>query len=112
MTIEEQARSLKDFETAVSFVSAQRCLEEQRRELEERNRELEQQLSWFKKQLFGERSEKRAGETDPRQLSLGELLSLDVEAPRAEETVKAYHRRAGKTRSEDAITESGLRQAA
>ena len=74
MTIEEQAQSLRDFETAVLFVSAQRSLEEQKRGLEEKNRELELQLLWFKKQLFGERSEKRAGAGDPHQLSLGELL--------------------------------------
>ena len=102
MTTEEQARSLQDFETAVSFVTVHR-------NLEERNRDLEQQLSWFKKQLFGERSEKRPVESDPNQLSLGELIQPDEEDPRPEETVQAYQRRTGKNHSEDDVNDIGLR---
>jgi len=37
---------------------------------------LEQQLEWFKRQLFGQKSEHRVAEFDGRQLSLGELMSL------------------------------------
>ena len=68
VTIEEQARSLQHYETAVSFVTRSR-------ELEQKASQLEQQLSWFKTQLFGQKSERRFADSDPRQIALGELLS-------------------------------------
>lgn len=53
MTIEEQARSLQDYETAVSFVSNHRYL---LAESESKILDLEKQVSWLKKQLFGQKS--------------------------------------------------------
>ena len=67
-------------------------------EIQTRNTELEQQLDWFRKQLFGRKSEKRLFPEDPRQLSLGEFFE-DL-LPQATETVKSYQRRTTKGLSE------------
>jgi transposase len=57
--------------------------------------EAERQLEWFKKQLFGSKSERRAGfEPDPSQLSLGEGLESPEVEPQAEPaSVRAHVRR-------------------
>jgi transposase len=60
-------------------------------QLQARNAELEQQNHWFRKQLFGRKSEKRLFPEDPRQLTLGE--SFENLLPQATETVKSYQRR-------------------
>ena len=70
---------------------------------------LKQQLEWFKRQLFGRKSEKRLVD-DPDQLDLGALLgetSPPAEPAPTEEIT--YRRRRPKQRSEDDVTESGLR---
>ena len=71
--------------------------------------ELTQQLDWFKRQLFGRKSERRLIEKNPDQPLLdgfgGESPEpLDV----AHETV-TYQRRKGKHRDDDCVTEQGLR---
>ena len=61
-------------------------------ELEERNIELTQQVEWFKRQLFGEKSEKRLPLAPSEQLHLGEMLKDEL-PPSPKETVKEYQRR-------------------
>lgn len=122
MTIEEQAARLGQ-EEIVGLLVARKSYEEkflhqeeelvykerQICKLEENNAELARQLEWFKRQLFGEKSEKRIGPCDPRQLSLGELL-IDEQPPAARETVREYQRRRGpKQALEGSPDDSGLR---
>jgi len=68
-----------------------------------------QQLAWFKRQLFGAKSEKRRIEEPPGQTNLlGHLASPSAPAAAAEEeTVR--RRRKKKQRGEQCVTESGLR---
>lgn len=70
---------------------------------------LKQQLDWFKRQLFGRKSEKRLLD-NPNQLDLGKLLgdSQPPGAPAPTEKI-TYTRRKGKQRSDDCVTDSGLR---
>jgi hypothetical protein len=68
----------------------------------------EQQLAWFKKQLFGQKSERRIRiESDPKQRALGEALSPEPKEPVATTPVEGHARRKT-TRNED-DGESGLR---
>jgi transposase len=62
-------------------------------ELLRRNAELEQRVRWLERYAFGQRSERRTGESaDPRQLSLGESPE-DIEVPAPTESVRSYQRR-------------------
>ena len=57
---------------------------------------LEHQLEWFKRQLFGKKSERFAPEPDPQQMHLGQLLGdlpAAAEQPEAGSTVPAHKRR-------------------
>ncbi len=70
---------------------------------------LKHQLEWFKRQLFGRKSEKRLIE-NPDQLDLAALLGDAVvpgEPPPSEQIT--YTRRKGKQRSDDCVTDAGLR---
>ena len=70
---------------------------------------LKQQLDWFKRQLFGRKSEKRLIE-NPDQLGLAEVLGEvpgDAPAPATQEIT--YTRRKGKSRADDCVTDAGLR---
>jgi len=70
---------------------------------------LKQQLDWFKRQLFGRKSEKRLIE-HPEQLDLSALLD-DAPAPAEPEPTEeiTYRRRKPKQRKENDITDAGLR---
>jgi transposase len=59
--------------------------------------QLTRQIEWFKRQLFGSRSERRLIDADARQLSIGEL-GLPEESPPAATTAVAAHTRT-KTRT-------------
>ena len=55
---------------------------------------LEHQLDWFKRQLFGQKSERFAPVPDPTQMYLGELAALpDAPAPEKHKVVPAHTRR-------------------
>ena len=74
------------------------------------NADLKKQLDWFKRQLFGPKSEKRLPH-NPYQMSLGEEFkppegSAD-EQPK--QTITYERGRAAKVRSEDCVTDAGLR---
>lgn len=68
----------------------------------------QQQLDWFKKQLFGQKSERRIEiEADPKQLALGEVLSPERKEAVATTPVEGHVRR--KTLHKEDNGESGLR---
>ena len=70
---------------------------------------LKQQLDWFKRQLFGRKSEKRLIE-NPDQLGLAEMLGeASADAPAPATKAITYIRRTGKQRSDDCVTDTGLR---
>jgi transposase len=89
MTLEEQAATLRPPEILALLV--------QQRELQEQNAALKRQVAWFRRQLFGRKSEKRLREPDPDQLSLAGMVTTPVapadQPPPPTETVKAYQRR-------------------
>ena len=72
--------------------------------------ELEQQNEWFKRQLFGRKSERRIlPEKVRRQLSLGERFEEEAPPPLTE-TIKSYQRRRGRKQPmEGSVLEAGLR---
>ena len=100
MTLRDRAASLSQDE----IVSLLECSEQQATRIEE----LQQQLDWFKKQLFGSRSERRIIADDVRQLSLGESLAGVESASADTTTVKTHQRRRRRHAPEDSINESGL----
>lgn len=117
-------RSLSEEEFSSLLFSLQQLQESQRKfevllserdariaELDARNAELEQKLEWFKRQVFGEKSERRLILSDPRQLSLGDLLSVDgIIPPPACTSVSGYQRgKAKKKLLESSPEDSGLR---
>lgn len=84
--LEEKAAQLR-LDEIVSLLESQQ-------ELLDRNAELQRQLEWFKRQLFGSKSERRlAVGGDGRQLSLGEPLARESAAVEPVETVRSYARR-------------------
>jgi transposase len=89
MTLEEQAAALSRDE----IVAVLRHNEE----LVQQTADLQRQVEWFKRQLFGRKSERRVREPDTQQLPLAGLLpACNVPAdlpPAPTETVNAYHRR-------------------
>ena len=77
-------------------------------QLREENRELKHQLAWFKKQMFGSKSEQRIID-NPHQHSLltGPTQTLPEPAP---VSIPAHERGTGKKqRPNDSVTDSGLR---
>src|SRR5215467_12842626 len=55
--------------------------------------ELEQQIEWFKRQLFGSKSERRIEIADAQQVMLGEMLAAGATLPVPTITVPAHARR-------------------
>ena len=71
---------------------------------------LERQLAWFKKQMFGPKSERRLADDNPDQLLLNGLLGEAVKANPVETETITYERgKAKKQRGSDCVTDSGLR---
>jgi transposase len=54
---------------------------------------LRAQIEWFKRQVFGQKSERHAALPDAQQMHLGELMPAVVGAPAAEQDVPAHKRR-------------------
>ena len=78
--------------------------------LEAENRKLRKQVDWFRRQLFGSKSEKRPVD-NPYQMHLGEGFEVPESTAdnRPKKTV-SYERGVGpKVRPEDCVTETGLR---
>lgn len=95
--------------TEPSLSQAQRItqLESSMTQLLDENQQLKQQVNWFKKQLFGRKSEKRLVD-DSTHPSLFDESSSQKHKPTPKETI-TYQRRKGKQRSEGCVTEQGLR---
>jgi transposase len=76
--------------------------------LEERNAVLEQQLDWFKRQLFGRKSEKQLLEESSAQ---GSLFAADKKASSIDTTtdIKAHQRKSNKQLNGDEVNDTGLR---
>ena len=75
--------------------------------LEERNAVLEQQLDWFKRQLFGRKSEKQLLDEASTQ---GSLFAKDNNLPSNDTTmVKAHPRKSNKQLNGDEVNDTGLR---
>lgn len=104
MTFDEQAATL-DRQDVANLLASHQQITTSFKELTDRHDELSRQLEWFKRQLFGSKSERRLVDPDGRQLMLGEWQKKD--APDAEITV-AEHRRRSTSRRKDA-EEGGLR---
>ena len=105
MTLEDRAAALSQAEIV--------ALLRQNEALAHQTVQLQRQVEWFKRQLFGQKSERRLREPDARQLPLAGLLPggenpVDVPPPPTE-TVKAYQRRTRFASLADAPDESGLR---
>jgi len=78
-------------------------------QLIDRNRDLQQQLDWFKRQVFGQKSEKII-DPGPRQLSLAGFGSPSATPVAETLTIKEYtKKRYPKRELEDDCGESGLR---
>jgi transposase len=105
MTLEERAARLSQAEI-VALLQRQEALEA-------RNAELLRQNEWFKRQLFGRKSERRLLTPDAHQLPLVGILPVREEPadepPPPTETVRAYHRRTRGSALPDTDEEGGLR---
>jgi hypothetical protein len=54
---------------------------------------LKHQLDWFRRQVFGQKSERFAPEPDPTQMHLGEVLPVPTSTPETVKTIAAHTRR-------------------
>jgi transposase len=99
MTFEEQAATLNRKDVVALLVS--------HHEMTARVAELTRQLEWFKRQLFGEKSERRFLDLDGRQLALGEWRS--TEAPGREITVAEHRRRTRPDRGDEEAVDEPVR---
>jgi transposase len=97
MTLEEQAAALGPAEIVA---------------LLEQNADLKRQVEWFKRQLFGRKSERRLLGLDAQQLPLAGMLATPdapADAPPPTETVKAYQRRLRRDPGAEGTDEPELR---
>jgi transposase len=98
MTLQEQAAALRPDEIVALLVQ---------------NTDLKRQVEWFKRQLFGQKSERRLLSPDPQQLPLAGLLPpTDAAAdtpPAPTETVRAYQRRMRREPQAEAADEPEVR---
>lgn len=103
MVTAENAAQLSHQELVALFLAGQEqnatlkqhnaTLEQRTAELEQLTQELEQQLEWFKRQLFGQKSERRILESASEQLELGSVLETAEQAPPPTTTVKTFERK-------------------
>jgi len=101
MSFEQRAQELSPADIA-ALIKSHEALEGQ-------VEQLKHQLAWFKKQLFGRKSERRLIEPSPQQLSLGEnLVAGEVSVVPAQQQVKSHTRRQRQPADSDEMT-GGLR---
>jgi transposase len=108
MTLEERAARLSQADI-IALLQRQEALQAQ-------NAELQRQNEWFKRQLFGRKSERRLLTPDAHQLPLAGILPSREDPadkpPPPTEPVKAYQRRTRFSALPDADEDGGLRFAA
>ncbi len=71
--------------------------------------ELTRQLEWFKRQLFGPKSERRPMDAEGHQPSLGEWLQDGTSPAAPGITIAAHRRRSAKPQRDEVADEGGLR---
>jgi transposase len=108
VSFEEQAATLNRKDVA-ALLAAHHQLNTSLAELSSRNEELTRQLEWFKRQLFGSKSERRIAELDGRQPFLGEGLQDAPPPVESTITVAEHRRRRGVSESEEETDEGSLR---
>ncbi len=106
MHLEQRAQQMSPSEVA-ALLASHRSLSESHEKLEGEVAELKRQLDWFKKQLFGTKSERRLIDDSPDQLSLGEGLRPADQAVAPAQPVAGYTRRRPAKPNDD--TASGLK---
>ncbi|MEX0624352.1 MAG: IS66 family transposase, partial [Saccharospirillum sp.] len=86
-------------------------LVQQNAQLQQEINELKRQLDWFKKQIFGQKSEKRSLIGDPGQISLLAATAAAESPPKADQddATKTPRGTAKKQRSPDCVNDAGLR---
>ena len=111
MTLHERAAVLKHQEIGeiASLLTSYDDLVVTREKLTEENERLNQQLAWFKRQVFGPRSERRILDAEGRQMALGEVLAVEPREVEPTETVREHARRRRKQPWEGTPEDSGLR---
>ena len=77
MTFDEQAATL-DRQDVAKLLASHQQITTSFKDLTDRHDELSRQLEWFKRQLFGSKSERRLVDPDGRQLMLGEWQKKDA----------------------------------
>lgn len=92
MQIEERAASMNAQEI-VALLASHQELQNSHLQLQKEFAELAKQVSWFKQQLFGTKSERYLPEPNARQLFLGELAKASSSVPTEVPTEVAAHRR-------------------
>jgi len=98
-----------DYELVAETISKEKIISLLK--MEEEFKEVKRQLDWFKKQIFGKKSEQRKDITSPSiQLSLGEQFKQE-QSPKLEEKQKVSYERgkAKKKKIEDQVNDKGLR---
>lgn len=101
MTTREQLATMTEDEL-VALLETHGELTHTNEHLSTENIELRRQIEWFKRQLFGEKSERRILDPEGRQLALGEMpLATD---PAPTESVAAYRRRASRSQAGEETT--------
>jgi len=104
-SVDSQNHSVKDYEAAIAQLSAEN------QALKASLKEVNRQLDWLKKQLFGEKSEKRVVLPDGiEQASLFDDQSApeSLKDQRPDQQI-SYTRKRGKKNRDDSVTDSGLR---
>ena len=102
MSVEQRAQQMSSSDVAALLASHQA--------LEAQVGELKRQVDWFKKQLFGRKSERRLIEPSPDQLSLGEdLKGAATTAERRSQQIPSHTRRRRQAPKDDTQSAGGLR---
>ena len=92
----------------VALLASHQQLESNFAEISARNEQLTRQIEWFKRQLFGSKSERRLLDPDGRQLALGEWREAAA-GTGAEITIAEHRRRNRAVRSDEPTDEESLR---
>lgn len=93
MTFEQQAASMSHADVA-TFLASHSDLKNSHADLENAYAEVKQQLDWFKRQLFGSKSERRLVSPGGRQLWFGEMNGDEESPSLGSITVPEHKRRA------------------
>jgi transposase len=105
MTFDSQAEAMSR-EEIISLLKTHHELQQSYEELQRSHDDLLRQVEWFKRQLFGSKSERRVFDPEGRQLTLGEMFRSS--SPEVQEIEIAGYRRRSKS-GEDRSDEEALR---